>query len=145
MDLLRELNEYWGWTGLKAVEIVGKNEFGNFLVKHEDGSFWRICPEELVCNIVANNAYDFFKLIEDQDFQLDWEMFELVELARRNLGALEAGWVYYLVIPSVLGGQYEAANIRSVPLRELIHLSGNLALTIKDLPDGAQIALQIID
>ncbi|WP_054005652.1 T6SS immunity protein Tdi1 domain-containing protein [Cypionkella psychrotolerans] len=145
MDLLSEISEHWGWSGLKAIEIAGQNEFGNFLIEHEDGSFWRICPEELGCEVVAKNAGEFSRLTKNHDFLLDWEMSELVELARRNLGALEAGWVYYLVIPSVFGGEYEATNIRAVPLGELIEFSGNWALAVKDLPDGVQVEVRIID
>ncbi|MDZ4392627.1 T6SS immunity protein Tdi1 domain-containing protein [Cypionkella sp.] len=145
MDLLSEINEHWGWTGLKAIKIVGKNEFGNLLMEHEDGSFWRICPEELTCEVVAKDAGEFSQLIQSECFKLDWEMSELVELARRKLGTVAAGCVYYLVIPSALGGQYEATNIQTVPLRELIDLSGNMALAVKDLPDGAQIELRISD
>lgn len=48
-------------------------------------------------------------------------------------------------IPSILGGQYEEGNIGTVSLGELIRASGDLALQVKDLPDGAQVKLSIVD
>jgi hypothetical protein len=72
-------------------------------------------------------------------------MSNLVKLARKNFGRLRNGWVYYLVIPSVFGGQYDVSNIRPVPIEELIEHSGDWAFFIKGLPDGAQILLRVID
>jgi hypothetical protein len=45
----------------------------------------------------------------------------------------------------VLGGEYIISNIKTAPLIELIRFSGDLANQIKDLPDGAQIQLKVID
>ncbi|MHA6263037.1 T6SS immunity protein Tdi1 domain-containing protein [Arenibacterium sp. CAU 1754] len=145
LDLLGRINEHWGWTGLKGIEIVGRNEFGNFIILGEDRAYWRICPEELTCEIVAGNQSDYLQLIETKGFQIDWNMTNLVELARKHLGSLKKGWVYYLVVPAIFGGRYDETNIRSVPLEELVGHSGDWASAIKDLPDGAQIELRVID
>ncbi|MEJ6401463.1 T6SS immunity protein Tdi1 domain-containing protein [Yoonia sp. 2307UL14-13] len=144
-SIIHKINEHWGWTGLNATEIVGRNEFGNFLVLDQNQAVWRICPEELDCAMVAENSQDYLQLIEDEDFQVDWNMSNLVKLACQNLGSLKEGYAYYLVIPGVLGGEYDASNIRSVPIEELIEHSGDWALAIRDLPDGAQIELRLID
>ena len=145
LDLLDIINEHWGWTGLKGIEIVGRNEFGNFIVLGEDQAYWRICPEELTCEVVAESQSDYLQLVESEDFQMDWNMTNLVQLARTHLGSLKEGWAYNLVVPATFGGRYDEANIRSVPLEELIGHSGKWALAIKDLPDGAQIELRVID
>ncbi len=143
--MLGKINKHWGWTGLKAIEILGRNEFGNFLLLDENQTYWRICPEELSCEIVAENSQDYLQLVEDEEFQVDWKVSNLVELAREHLGSLNEDWAYYLVIPGMFGGQYDASNIRTVPLDELIGHSGDWAFAIKDLPDGAQIKLRVID
>ena len=145
LDLLSRINEHWGWTGLKGIEIVRCNEFGNFMILGEDKAFWRICPEELTCEVVAVNRSDYLQLVESEDFLPDWSMDGLVGLARKHSGTLKKGWAYYLVVPAVLGGRYDEVNIRSVPLEELIEHSGDWALAIKDLPDGAQIEFRVID
>lgn len=129
----------------EGIEIVERNEFGNFIVLGEDQAYWRICPEELTCEVVAGSQPDYLQLVESEDFQMDWNMTNLVQLARTHLGRLKEGWAYYLVVPATFGGRYYEANIRSVPLEELIGHSGDWALAIKDLPDGAQIELRVID
>ncbi len=130
---------------MAAVEVMGQNEFGNFLLRDQDNAYWRICPEELSCEIVANNLAEFSKLLEDEEFLLDWEMSALVELARQCVGLLKNDRVYYLVIPAVLGGEYDESNIRSVPLSELISLTGDWAREIANLPDGAKVQIRVID
>ncbi len=82
MSYLKDINDAWSWTGLKAEEIVGSNEFGNLLLRDTEECFWRVCPEELTCEIVAQSLSSFSQLIDNDDFILDWEMVNLVKLAR---------------------------------------------------------------
>jgi hypothetical protein len=49
------------------------------------------------------------------------------------------------VIPGVLSGSYEVSNIKSAPLAELVRFSGDLGRQIRDLPDGADIELKVVD
>jgi hypothetical protein len=69
----------------------------------------------------------------------------LVEVAKDKLGPPEEGRKYYFVIPGVLGGEYGINNIKTLPLAELIKLSGDLSKQIKDLSDGAQVKLKVVD
>jgi hypothetical protein len=72
-------------------------------------------------------------------------MTALVDQAKESVGPLDDGRKYCLVIPGVLGGKYDASNIKSVPLLELISLSGDIGQQIRDLPEGAQIELKVVD
>ena len=65
--------------------------------------------------------------------------------AKDRVGQLTDERKYCLVVPGVLGGAYECSNLKSVPLLELIRLSGDMAKQIKDLPDGEQITLEVVD
>nr|WP_280818106.1 T6SS immunity protein Tdi1 domain-containing protein [Zongyanglinia huanghaiensis] len=111
----------------------------------ESSAYWRICPEELSCEVVAATSKDFFKLVESEDFRLDWEMTNLVEVARSQLGNLEAGWVFHLIIPALFHGPYEASNFGTAPLEELIELSGEWSLTAKDVPEGGHVLLPVTE
>ena len=144
MDILALVNQSWSWTGLNAKEVLAQNAFGNLILKSDTGKIWRIMPEELSCEIVAQSEADFESLSQTDDFQIDWEMENLVHAACNALGAPPVGYVYYLVIPAVLGGKYEVENIRCVPLEELIGFSASFAEQIKDLPDGAEIKINVI-
>jgi hypothetical protein len=116
-----------------------QNEFGNVIFTEEDGRYWRICPEELSCEVVATNGEDFASLKNADEFLKDWTMRELVERARATLAMPDAEQCYCLKIPATLGGAYALANIGTIDRAELISFSGHVAKQINDLPDGAQI------
>ena len=131
--------------GIDPVEVVGENDFGNLMIKDTEGKFWRLCPEELYCKIVADDSAALKTLSNNQDFLKDWYMSALVELAKASLGPLGPGRKYCLAIPGVLGGRYDASNIKSVSVIELIGFSGDVAEQICDLPDGQTIELRVIE
>jgi hypothetical protein len=54
---------------LRGIEIVGRYEFGNFIVLDGNQAYWRICPEDLTCEIVTGNSKDYLQLVEDVDFR----------------------------------------------------------------------------
>ena len=142
--LLTVLRQSWGWTGLEPAEILGRNAFGNLLVADTQARVWRVCPEDGYCRIVAENMSDYAALRHDPEFQLDWNMEKLVQIGERDHGKLKQDQAYCLAIPGYLGGTYATGNIKTISLRELIDFSGNLALSTKDLPDGAQVDIKIL-
>lgn len=145
MNIVEEIKESWGWIGINPVEVIGENDFGNLMIKDTDGKFWRLCPEDVYCEIVAQNQEELDTLSKDQEFLEDWYMRALVDVAQDKLGPLEEGKKYYLVIPGALGGEYGIDNIKTAPLVEIIRYSGGVGKQIKDLPDGAQVKLKVID
>ena len=145
MDLISEIREAWGWVGIDPLEIVGENDFGNLIVKDTESKYWRICPEDVYCKVVANSREELDELSRDQEFLADWYMTALVEQAQQHVGPLTDGRKYHLVIPGALGGAYDVSNITSAPLVELIRFSGDIGRQIRDLPDGAKIELKVVD
>jgi hypothetical protein len=145
MELIEHIERSWGWTGIEPAKVVGENEFGNLVVRDQHGQYWRICPEDLYCKIIAQDRRGLDALIEDQEFQQDWNMHALVEEARAMLGALGEGRKYCLKIPGLLGGEYGGGNLATISLIELIAASGDIAFQIKDLPDGAQVRFRITE
>lgn len=136
---------WWSWTGLDPAEIIAINLFGNVIVRATDGAYWRICPEELSCRRVADNPNAFEALTSQDEFKVDWDMSNLVDLASKTLGHVAKGHSYCLKLPAVIGGTYEATNMGTIPLNALILSSGDLAEQIKDIPDGEHVSLEIVD
>ncbi|MDB5791931.1 MAG: hypothetical protein JWQ80_1955 [Massilia sp.] len=134
MITVDEINEAWGWVGLTAVEVLGVNAFGNLMIRDADGSFWRLRPQDLSCEPVAEDRAALDALSYNQDFLNDWYMPELVDLAESTLGPLAEGRKYCLKIPSALGGHYESENLATVPLSELIRFSGEGAQQFQGVP-----------
>lgn len=145
MSLIAEIREFWGWIGLDPVEVVGENDFGNLMIKDVEGRYWRLCPEDGYCRVVASTRAELDALSTNQEFLRDWYMRELVVEAQDRCGALPEEKKYCLKIPGHLGGEYGGDNLAVVSLIELVRASGCLAEQIKDLSDGSQVQLKVID
>ena len=144
MELIATVKEAWGWTGLEPYQIVGDNDFGNLMIKDQSDRYWRLCPEDLYCKVIAHTRTELGRLSQDQEFLRDWYMSELVQEARGRLGPLRPGVKSCLKIPGVLGGEYGGDNLATISLDGLISASGRIAQQIEDLPDGAHVKLSIV-
>lgn len=145
MELIEHIERAWGWTGICPDEVVGENDFGNLIVRDQLGRYWRLCPEDLYCKVVADDRDALDLLIEEDEFQDDWIMRAIVEEARTMLGPLGPGRKYCLRIPGVLGGEYGGGNLASMSLVELVESSGKIAVQINGLPDGARVRFRLTE
>ena len=127
MNTVEAINESWGWVGLNAVEVLGENDFGNLIIRDEDGIYWRLCPQDLYCRTVAGDRQQLDALSYNQQFLHGWYMTERVTMARDMLGPLSTGRKYCMKVPSVLGGKYGADNLATAPLSALIRFCGEVA------------------
>ncbi len=139
------VNQSWSWTGIEPEEIVDENDFGNLIIKDIHDRFWRICPEDVYCKVIADSIEEYNELIENQEFLNDWNMTTLLNEIIELLGELKPGHKYHMSIPGVVGGEYMATNFKQVPLKEMMLFSGDLGHQIKDLPDGHSIDFRIIE
>jgi hypothetical protein len=127
MDLVEELRKAWGWAGLDPVKVVAENDFGNLLILDTQGRYWRLCPEDCYCNIVALDRAALEVLGATPSFLHDWHMRPLIELARKKCGPLSPGKKYNLRLPGLLGGEYGGDNLGITSQVELIHASARVA------------------
>lgn len=143
MTMLQIINKSWQWKNIIATNVILTNDFGNVLFKTDNGEYWRICPEEVSCQKVATNQTEFESLIRQSEFIEDWEMENLVEIAKATLGELEIDQKYCLKIPATLGGKYEVSNLGKISFSELLSFSGDIARQIDDLKEGDKIKIEI--
>ena len=141
MHVIASVQQGWSWTGLRPIEVVDDNAFGNLIIRDDAGRFWRVCPEELSCSVVANSAAEYQGLTSTEDFREDWSMVNIVNAARAKCGPLGPGMKYCLKIPATLGGKYETENFATITLGELIRASGDIAQQIQNVPDGQAVRL----
>jgi hypothetical protein len=137
--MIAEINRAWNWKGFNATEIVRTNDFGNVIFKTDKNEYWRVCPEEISCGKIAKSESEFNKISSDSEFIEDWEMTNLVKIAKSELGELKENENYCLKMASVIGGEYEKSNLGKISFSELIAFSGDLGFQIKDLKDGQKI------
>ena len=145
MEIIDCIIKAWGWTGLEPSEIVGENDFGNLMVRDTQGLYWRLCPEDLSCQVIARDRAELDSLSKDQEFLHDWYMASLVEQAEQSLGPLSAGQKYGLRVPGPLGGEYGGSNIAKLAWSDLVLASGHIAEQIHELPEGATVRFSVVD
>jgi len=144
IKVLNEVREAWAWVGIEPEEIVTHNEFGNLIIKDAEDKFWRLCPEDIYCKVVANSIQEYNELINDEEFVEDWFMATMVEEAKQSLGELKPDYKYHLSVPGALDGEYSGDNITTAPLLEMIRFSGDLGKRINELADGTEIKFKPI-
>jgi len=140
--MITKINKAWKWKGFNATEIIRTNEFGNVIFKTDKNEYWRICPEEISCGKIAESKSEFDRISASSDFTEDWEMTNLVNIAKSELGELKENEKYCLKISAVISGEYEKSNLGKISFAELIDFSGDLGFQIKDLKDGQKIKLK---
>lgn len=141
--MITEINKAWNWKGFNATEIIRTNEFGNVIFKTDKNEYWRICPEEISCEKIAETESEFDRISASSEFIEDWEMKNLVNIAISELGELKENEKFCLKMSAVIGGEYEKSNLGKISFSELIAFSGDLGFQIKDLKDGQKIKLNI--
>ncbi len=124
MITVDDINDAWGWCGLHAVAVLGTNPFGNLLLRDEEGRYWRLRPQDLLCEPVAGNQAALDALAYNQAFLDEWYMPDMVRLAEATLGPLVDDRKYCLKIPRSLGGAFQRDNLAMAPLPELIRFAG---------------------
>ncbi len=139
------ISDSWGWLGMGAVEVAATNAFGNVIFVDSAHRFWRISPEELSCELVADTRDEYDALIRDHDFRQDWEMTRLVEQAQARYGKQGEDQCFFLKRPAVLGGRYAIENVGTISRQELVAFAGSVARQIKDVADGEQVVLTCTD
>ena len=142
MALLESIKAAWSWRGIEPVEVIEINSFGNVIVTTVGGRIWRICPEELKADLIADSYSTFEMLRSHPDFVEDWKMTALAAKAEAILGRPGEGRCYCLKYPAVLGGQYGGDNLATIGIEELVSVAGDMARQIADRPDGAHVRLE---
>ena len=143
-DLLEAIGTGWAFAGLEPREVLDVNAFGSVLVRDVDGHFWRIIPELLSCELLATTEAEFRRQIGAREFQEDWRMGHLVEMATAALGTPGEGRCFCLKVPAALGAPYEVENFATLTVAELLAVSGHIAERIQGLPEGTPVD-QIVD
>jgi hypothetical protein len=141
-EILLSIRDEWAWAMPPPRSIVAINKFGNVLVSAEDGSVWRVCPEDVSCKRVLARVDALPELMADAEFSEDWEMTRLVMQAEEVHGVQPEGRCFCLKLPAVLGGEYAISNIGTIAVAEAVAFAGDLGRQIEDVPDGATIKLR---
>lgn len=142
-DLLDILKTNWNWVLNDPVRIIATSAFGNLIVELADGTFWRVCPEDLCAEKIADDVSALESVRASDEFRTDWEVSHWVAEAKGRFGNLALGQCYCFKVFPLLNGDYSLENMEIMSLTEWVSVSGDIGNQIKDLPDGTQIRLVV--
>ncbi|NVJ66590.1 MAG: DUF1851 domain-containing protein [Gammaproteobacteria bacterium] len=141
--IIEVINNSWGWKIPLVDQVLAVNSMGNCFLRDENKQYWRVCPEELSAELVAETDKQVQLIFEDPAFKQDWQLLGLIDPAEEHFGKLKVGQCYCMLIPAVLGGEYSITNLRVGSVYEYLSLTGELAFKTKELEDGDSIELVI--
>jgi hypothetical protein len=130
MNILDTVKQYWGWVGIEPITLIAENEFANIIIQDVDERFWRLCPEDLYCEVIADDKDEYNELVKEEEFNQDWFMDALVHKATEKYGALESNLKFHMLEPGALGGKYAVFNVKPMAFESIIKFSGELAQKI---------------
>lgn len=130
MTILETVKQYWAWVGIEPVTVIAENEFANLIIQDIDERFWRLCPEDLYCEVIADDKAEYNALVKEEEFNQDWFMDVLVHKATEKYGELKDGEKFHMLEPGALGGKYAVFNVKPISFEKIIKFSGELAQKI---------------
>ncbi len=139
---LAALRQAWGWTGVDFAEIVAHSLFGHLVATDREGGFHYLDPDVLTLSALGDEAAARAHMARPET-QVIWRADAHVAAADARLGATRVGQVYGFTPQALVAGDYAAANMVCIELATYIRLTGDLAKQIKDLPEGAQVRIEV--
>lgn len=137
------------WTWLippgTAVQPWLMNRFGDlFWFDADDRVNW-LNVTDGTNDVVADGEEDFLEQLDDDEALDDWLMVGLVDELRAAGIVAEAGRCHGFKVLPILGGEYDAENVHTVPIEAYWDACGDVHRQIDELPDGASIEIEIPD
>lgn len=100
-------------------------------------------PETAAFETIAVNIKEWAQLILD-DYEF-WTGYKIAHDWQMQYGPIPIGRRLVPTTPFVLGGSYSVANVRAIDAIEGMNYRASIAVQIRDLPDGTQVTLRVID
>jgi hypothetical protein len=131
----------WEPLAPAGVTPFATNLFGDAFFLDPAGAVHMLSRAGASCEQVSPSIDEFRqRLAEDED---GWQLRPLADRCAAAGKVLGEGQCYAFVTPPFLGGEYDVENVRVGSWREWFALTADLYNQIKDLPDGAQVRLNV--
>ncbi|WP_276371087.1 T6SS immunity protein Tdi1 domain-containing protein [Chryseolinea sp. H1M3-3] len=144
-DLSDRLIENWSWlTGMEKKVLLISAIGDLFLTDNVKNVYWLdIGGGEL--KLVANSIESFEEKLKNIDQLNEWFMINLTTDLRLSDKKLKDGQLYsYKKLP-ILGGEYTVENFAPMDIEAHFRFTGYIHKQIKNLPDGAEIEIKLVD
>ncbi|MEM6908601.1 MAG: T6SS immunity protein Tdi1 domain-containing protein [Pseudomonadota bacterium] len=144
MSLVDVFNESWSWTGFTASRVRAQSPMGHLILSDAEENFVYLDTDGLSLIPLGSREEAEAHLAQEEAQDLWWGG-DLIANAREKLGEPPEGSVFSLTPAALIEGRYELENIWIISLEELIAFTGQAARQLKDVPDGAQIIIEVTD
>jgi hypothetical protein len=121
------------------------NRLGDIIAVFEDESVHFLDVGNCNLRRIANDREDFIVRIDEDDNASDWLAMRLVDHCVAAGMTLAEDQCYGFKIPPMLGGGYSFENVVPTGLSAHYSLLADLWQQTKDLPDGTEITVQVVD
>lgn len=143
--LVEAVRSHWGWAGIEPAQVTAISPFGHLVLRDRQGAFWYLDLELRTLDRIAEDETGLFAHMGDPEVREMWQADALVTRAKDKLGAAPEGHCYSLSIPALLEGNYASDDFWLPPVTELIACMGDIERQIRNLPDGSNITLKLVD
>jgi hypothetical protein len=135
------------WAALlpKNFTVWLVNRFGDIIVVFEDGSIHFLDVGIGTLTRIAESRENFYRVIDQGDNASNWLMVDLVDKCVEAGMLLNPMQVYSFKIPPSLGGTYTIDNFEPADLSVHYSLLADIWQQTKDLPDGTNISLIVVE
>ena len=133
------------WTDLLPGDcrVLRVTLFADIVVVDEAGVVHLLEVAAGLAEQIAQSEAEFWKRVATDEE--GWQLRPLVEQCRQAGKVLHAGECYAFTTLPLFGGEYVAENVWTCPWREWFSFTGDIHVQTRDLPDGAQVEIRIID
>jgi hypothetical protein len=140
-----KLVEDWTWLIGDDMTPIMISSIGDMFVKNNHNNvFWlHIGSGEF--EKVANTVEEFDHKLQDDEQVNEWFMIHLVDEIKNSGKELIQGKLYsYSKLP-IIGGSYSADNFYLLGIAEHFSVMGDIHKQLKDLPDGTEVIIKVVE
>lgn len=144
-DQIDPLLANWRWfIGNDSRALFATASGDVFLIESVGRILWLNTGDGTVTP-AADSLAHFQSLLESAENRENWFFEPAIDRLRESGRLLAPGQCYGFVTLPVLGGDWEGENRFPISLKEHLDLTGHIHEQIKDLPDGAEVRIDIVD
>jgi hypothetical protein len=135
----------WSWSLPPEFRLLMANRFCDLFLVPPDGTVHLLDVGAGSLTKVAESRDDFSNKFDEGETANNWLMIPLVDRLVAAGMELKPGECYGFKMPPVFGGKYSVENCAVLPIADLLGAYGSIHEQLRDVPDGAQVTLRVVD
>lgn len=142
-EALQALRSSWSWLLGEPFTPLLFSSLGDVFIEPASGGVWWLNTGTAELTRVADSVPHFESLL-NSELADEWFLPSLVGELHAAGKVTGPGECYtFVILPIFREGKYEVDNLNPVPAREHYELTGSMHKRLRDLPDGAQVRVNV--